>query len=180
LQAGEELLLRPGACTIVVEGIADAENMGSIVRNAAAFGAAALVSGGGSTSPFLRRSVRVSMGAIFSLPVRIEADLLRALTAWKQAGLRLVATTPRGGMPRVRDCFVQESSAPLALLFGSEGEGLSQEALELCDARFTIPMQRGIDSLNVAHTVALALYDWSLGKEARREEEARREDNSQS
>jgi tRNA G18 (ribose-2'-O)-methylase SpoU len=55
------------------------------------------------------------------------------------------------------------AGAPCALLFGSEGEGLSAEALALCDARFTIPMQRGIDSINVAQSVALALYDRSIG-----------------
>lgn len=162
-QAPDELFLRPGARTVAVEGIADAENMGSIVRNAAAFGADALLAGGGSCSPFLRRSVRVSMGAIFSLPVRLEEDFIVTLSAWKSKGLRLIATTPRGGCPRLRDCLDPGGSAPFAMLFGSEGEGLSPEALALCDARFSIPMQRGIDSINVAHTVALALYDLSLG-----------------
>ena len=142
-----------------LEGIANAENMGTAVRNCAAFGASSLVTGEDSTSPWLRRTVRVSMGTIFDLPSLRCEDLLVALRAFKRAfGLHVIGATPRGGESMIERCL-PDALAPVLLLFGSEGEGLTDEALRLCDARYSIPMYGSVDSLNVSTALAIALFD---------------------
>jgi tRNA G18 (ribose-2'-O)-methylase SpoU len=154
---------RPGAGAIpagarrlvVLEDLTDVDNLGAIARHAAAFGADALVLSPRCADPFYRKAIRVSLGAVFTLPiVRLARwpDDLRALHA---DGIQLVgavlepAATPlaRFGPP-----------ARAALLFGAEGPGLSPAARALCDHRVTIPMSPGADSLNVATAAAIFLY----------------------
>ncbi len=146
----------PPRLHVVVEGIADAENMGTIIRNCAAFGASTLVVGPDSSPPFLRRSVRVSMGTIFSLPVHECDDVVRFLLhARSQPGWKVVATTPRGGDTSIP----MDGVSDLCLVCGSEGEGLTEEAMQACPERFSIPMHLGVDSLNVATALAVSLYE---------------------
>jgi tRNA G18 (ribose-2'-O)-methylase SpoU len=139
---------------VAVEGIADAENMGVMLRACAGMGAASFIAGADSTSPWLRRSVRVSMGTVFGLPV-YRCDDVRATLGALQArhGWRIVGTVPRGGVPTL-----PAGDAPICLWFGSEGTGLSDEAIAMCDGLFTIPMHGDVDSLNVANAMAVALY----------------------
>jgi tRNA G18 (ribose-2'-O)-methylase SpoU len=148
-----------GGIHVAVEGIADAENMGMIVRNCAAFGTESLITGPDSSSPYMRRSVRVSMGAIFSLRTRRVPDLLEALRELRTScGWRIIGATPRGGVSSAESLLGTGDSAPLCLLFGSEGRGLSDRALSGCDALFSIPMRGAVDSLNVANALAVTLY----------------------
>jgi tRNA G18 (ribose-2'-O)-methylase SpoU len=142
---------------VALEGLADAENMGMILRNCAAFGVRSVIVGPDSTSPWMRRSVRVSLGNVFSLSVYRSENLFDTLRhCQKEFGWRIIGTTPRGGrnslQPRTGE------SEQLCLFFGSEASGLSDEALALCDALFTIPMRGGVDSINVANAVAVSLY----------------------
>lgn len=142
-----------GRVYVAVEGIADAENIGMIVRNCAAFGVSGLIVGSDSCSPYLRRAVRVSVGAVFSLPVFHSADILQSLRGAKaRHSWRIVATVPRGGENTL------PGDDPICLFFGSEGNGLTDDALGICDALFTIPIRDDIDSLNVANATAIALY----------------------
>ncbi|MDH7514384.1 MAG: RNA methyltransferase [Bacteroidota bacterium] len=145
---------------VALEGIADAENMGMIVRNCAAFGVESLVTGRDSTHPYLRRSIRVSMGTIFSLRTYRSSSLHETLRDLRdQHGWRVVGTVPQGGRTIVEECLSREGlAAPICLLFGGEGSGLSDEARTLCDAFFTIPMHGNVDSLNVANATAVILY----------------------
>ncbi len=139
---------------VAVEGIADAENMGVMLRACAGLGAASFIAGADSTSPWLRRSVRVSMGTVFDLPVHRCEDVCTTLAALRaRHGWRIVGTVPRGGVPAL-----PSGEAPVCLWFGSEGTGLSDEALAMCDGLFTIPMHGDVDSLNVANAMAVALY----------------------
>jgi tRNA G18 (ribose-2'-O)-methylase SpoU len=143
---------------VALEGLADAENMGMILRNAAAFGARSLLFGSDSTSPWLRRSVRVSLGNLFALRIHQAEDIHLALRRCREEfGWRIIGSTPRGGSPVIE--WKGEEAEHVCLLFGSEAEGLSDKALALCDAHFTIPMHRGVDSINVANAVAVALYE---------------------
>lgn len=145
------------AVYVALEAIADAENMGMILRNCAAFGVAGLIVGSDSASPYLRRSVRVSLGNVFSLRIHRSADLLESLQRCRsEFGWRVVGTTPRGG---VRRLVSPEPDRPLCLLFGSEAHGLTEGAASLCDELFTIPMRDDVDSINVANAVAVALYE---------------------
>lgn len=165
---------------VALEGLADAENMGMILRNAAAFGARGLIWGSDSTSPWLRRSVRVSLGNLFSLRIHRADSLHDTLRRCREGlGWCIVGTTPRGGDNHIvwdegpgkdeNTAAGAHAGSPgqepggraghLCLLFGSEAEGLSDEALALCDRHFTIPMHHGVDSINVANAVAVSLFE---------------------
>jgi tRNA G18 (ribose-2'-O)-methylase SpoU len=140
---------------VVLEDLTDVDNLGAIARHAAAFGADALVLSPRCADPFYRKAIRVSLGAVFGLPmVRLAhwPDDLRGLRA---DGVELVgAVIEPAATPLARF----EPPARAALLFGAEGPGLSPAARALCDHRVTIPMSAGADSLNVATAAAIFLY----------------------
>jgi tRNA G18 (ribose-2'-O)-methylase SpoU len=156
------------ALLVALEGIADAENMGMILRNCAAFGVYGVLVGRDSCSPWHRRSVRVSVGHMFRLRIRICDHLLKDVQRLRSSGgVQLIGAVPRGGSDRIsrKKDAEQRNCAPLCMLFGSEAHGLSAEAIALCDALFTIPMRHGVDSINVANASAVALYAASIASE---------------
>jgi tRNA G18 (ribose-2'-O)-methylase SpoU len=141
---------------IAADGLTSAENLGVLVRNGAAFGVQGLLVGETCSSPFLRRAVRSSMGAIFRLPA-VEVDsLVEALQVLRSHGVRCVAAHPHSGRKSV-------SESPLAsdccLVFGSEGSGISPSVLDACEEWVPIPMQNEVDSLNVSSAGAVFLYE---------------------
>jgi tRNA G18 (ribose-2'-O)-methylase SpoU len=154
---------RPGAGAIpagarrlvVLEDLTDVDNLGAIARHAAAFGADALVLSPRCADPFYRKAIRVSLGAVFTLPIVRLARWPDDLRALRADGIELVgAVLEPGATPLAR--FSPPTRA--ALLFGAEGPGLSPAARALCDHRVTIPMSPGADSLNVATAAAIFLY----------------------
>jgi len=148
-----------GSIHVALEGISDAENMGMILRNCAGFGTRAVITGPRSCSPYLRRSVRVSLGAVFNLTVHRAADLHETLAELKERhGWHLIGTSPRRGSNDMHG-WAERGLPPLCLVVGSEASGLSERALSLCPDLFTIPMEKGTDSLNVANALAVALYE---------------------
>jgi tRNA G18 (ribose-2'-O)-methylase SpoU len=149
------------ALLVVCEEISNLQNMGSMIRIAAAFGATALVLGPRCCDPYFRQSVRVSMGTIFSLPLVRSRDLMADLDALAAHGITRFAT--------VLDTDAEPLSkiAPVAraaLVFGSEARGLSAEAISRCDRRVTIPMHLGTASLNVAIAAAVFLYHFAANR----------------
>jgi tRNA G18 (ribose-2'-O)-methylase SpoU len=148
---------RTGAALLVaVEGVSNAENMGGLVRNCAAFGADGLLVGETSCSPYLRRAVRSSMGTIFKVPVLETTSLLGVARQLKGAGVRCVAAHPHTNQRRIGQV---DLSGAMCLVLGAEGAGLSQELLEACDEAVVIPMAQGVDSLNVGAAGAVFLYE---------------------
>jgi tRNA G18 (ribose-2'-O)-methylase SpoU len=147
----------PGAPLLVAaEHLASAENMGVLVRNCAALGAHALIVGETCASPFLRRAVRYSMGALFKLPILEPASLLDTLRNLRARGIACLAAHPRADhapLPRAN------LAGPCCLVLGTEGEGLSDDALSACDGAVAIPMANGVDSLNVSNAGAVLLYE---------------------
>ena len=141
-----------------VDGLTSAENLGVLVRNCAAFGVQALIVGETSSSPYLRRAVRGSMGTIFKLPLVETANLARTLREMSGRQIRCVAAHPhtdRKLLPEInltKDC---------CLVFGSEGFGISPDVLAACDEAVAIAMQTGVDSLNVGSAAAVFLYEVS-------------------
>lgn len=136
----------------VLEGINDHQNLGSIVRSGVALGVSAFVLDPTTADPFYRRCVRVSMGTVASVPfVRSEEwpETVEALDRWTR-----VALTPRGET----DLSQATKVAPVAILVGAEGPGLSEQVLGLAEVRARIPMRRDIDSLNVAHAAAIGFH----------------------
>ncbi len=157
---GTWLPKRPAAHSPVVfaPGIADASNLGAIVRCAAALGAGAVVAGAGGVSPYSRKAIRSSSGAVFRVPVVESAD---PLGDWRSLGpsWERVATTVGGGTVALGD--YRPTSRSVAVAFGSEGPGLPAAWTEACDHCLTIPMASGMDSLNVACTAAIVLHHLS-------------------
>ena len=146
------------ALALVVESVNDHENMGALFRNAAAFGAGAVLLAPSCCDPLYRRSVRVSLGNVLAVPfatVRPWPDCLDAITA---EGFTLVALTPAGGTSlddAARRCG--GAATKVAVMVGSEDQGLSDGALAAAGLRVRIPMAEGVDSLNVATAAAVAL-----------------------
>jgi tRNA G18 (ribose-2'-O)-methylase SpoU len=143
-----------------VDSLTSAENIGLLVRNCAAFGVQALIVGETSSSPFLRRAVRNSMGAIFQLPVvelksekRTLPDTLRELRA---QGIHCIAAHPH---TEKRILSQTDFAGNCCVVFGSEGNGLSAEVLAACDEAVAVPMANGVDSLNVGAAAAVFLYE---------------------
>jgi tRNA G18 (ribose-2'-O)-methylase SpoU len=160
LTVGELLARLPGARRLVVlERIANADNMGGIFRNAAAFGADAVVLGPGCCDPLYRKAIRVSMGAALRVPFCDAGDWGADLERLRAAGFTVAALVTDGG---AGDIALHASSFPpggrLALLAGSEGAGLTPEALARADLALRIPMAPGVDSLNVATATGIALH----------------------
>lgn len=141
---------------VAVDGLSSAENLGAVARNCAAFNVQALITGETSTSPFLRRAVRSSMGAIFHLPVIESDDLVDTLISLRALQIRCVAAHPHVSG---RTLAQTDLRSDCCLVFGSEGYGLAPGTLSVCDAAAAIPMPQTVDSLNVASAAAVFLYE---------------------
>lgn len=146
------------ALLVICPELANAENLGGLIRLSAGFGADALVLGERSADPFFRRSVRVSMGTVFRLPIVRSPDIRADLRRLRDAGVELIAT--------VLDADAEPLSAAsrpdrLGLLFGNEAQGLDRDVVGLCQRRVTIPMKLGTDSLNVAVAAGIFLYHFT-------------------
>jgi tRNA G18 (ribose-2'-O)-methylase SpoU len=152
-------VLEAARTVVVLEGVNDHENLGSIFRNAAGLGVDAVVFGPGCADPLYRRAVRVSMGHALLVPYA-RADVWPAdLYLLRDNGFRLLAMTPDPQARTLADAMPTVADDKLAILVGAEGPGLTEKAMRASDIRVRIPMSRGTDSLNVATAAALAFYE---------------------
>lgn len=138
------------------DGLSSAENLGALVRNCAAFGAQALIVGETCSSPFLRRAVRSSMGTIFQLPIIETQTLAGTLEQLRSREVRCVAAHPHA---EGRTLSQASLAGDCCIVFGSEGYGLSDAVLKVCDEAAAIPMSPVVDSLNVGSAAAVFLYE---------------------
>lgn len=141
----------------VLEGVGDHENLGALFRNAAALGVGGVLLGPGCSDPLYRRSVRVSMGNVLRVPFASLDRWVDGLKSLKEHGFRIAAMTPRADATPLRQ--LAAAGGKIALLLGSEGPGLTEEALAAADVAVRIPMADGVDSLNVATAAAVAFYE---------------------
>jgi len=158
----EEMLGRPGESqgnrpTIVVcPKITNTDNLGAMIRLCAGFGVTGMLLGEQCCDPFFRHSVRVSMGSVFVLPMirsgDYRSDLKRLRDEW---GFELAATVIS---PDAQPLAKAVRGNRLALLFGSEADGLDAADIAFCDRRICIPMRRGTDSINVAIAAGIFLH----------------------
>jgi tRNA G18 (ribose-2'-O)-methylase SpoU len=149
--------LPPGDWTLVVcAGIQDPENLGSILRTAGALGADGAVLAGGCADPYSRRVLRVSMGTVFRLPLAREADPAAVLERLAGGYDCQTWATVLDAEAEPLDTLARPSR--LAVLLGGEGHGLDAHLAANCQRRVTIPMQPGIDSLNVSVAAGIVLY----------------------
>ena len=143
---------------VVIEDVVNHTNLGAIFRTAAALGIDGVVISPQAADPLYRRSVRVSMGGVFTVPyARAESwpGVLSDLTA---AGFRTLALTPAPDAVAL-DAVTVAAPDRLAIVVGTEGEGLTCEVIAACDLAVQIPMNAGIDSLNVATAAGIAFWE---------------------
>lgn len=143
---------------VVLEDVVDHTNVGAIFRSAAALGFDGLLLSPRCADPLYRRSVKVSMGAVFSVPWTRLPDWYDALPELSRAGLTTVALTPDPRAADLSALAAELRGRRLALVVGSEGPGLSGRWQDAADVRVRIPMTAGVDSLNVAAATAVACY----------------------
>ncbi|MCL1834573.1 MAG: RNA methyltransferase [Oscillospiraceae bacterium] len=147
---------------VLLDGIQDPGNLGTIVRTAHAFGMQGVILTGNCADPYNPRAVRATMGAIFKQSI-FTADISH-LAAMKTEGLRFIGTSSGAQSGRGLNGLKPAGSGArgVAICIGSEGNGLSREVTELCDDVVSIPMAEGCESLNAA--VAAAILMWELRK----------------
>lgn len=157
----------------ILENVMNPTNVGAIFRSAAALHMEAVLLTPGCSDPLYRRASRVSMGTVFQVPwtfiqdeneIRCQREILwpkQAITELKQMGYKTAALALTDDSVSIDDPDLMQEER-LAVILGTEGDGLMQETMELCDYTVKIPMAQGVDSLNVAAASAVAF--WQLGK----------------
>ncbi|TFB97246.1 RNA methyltransferase [Cryobacterium sp. HLT2-28] len=150
-------LIRDARRIVILEDIVDHTNVGAIFRSVAGLGADAVLITPRCADPLYRRSVRVSMGTVLQVPWTRLPEWGEAAPLLHAAGFHLAALA-LSDVAVSLDRFAADPPERLALILGTEGDGLSALAISAADTVVTIPMLHGVDSLNVASASAVALY----------------------
>lgn len=150
-------VLEGATVVLILENIGDHTNVGAAFRAAAGLGADAVLVSPGGADPLYRRSVRVSMGTVFQVPWTRITDWDSAVADLHAAHFDIAALALRDDAVTL-DAYVADRPERVALVMGSEGDGLSRTVLDHADTVVTIPMSGGVDSLNVASAAAVALW----------------------
>ena len=152
-----EAVLAGARRVVVLEDVVDHTNVGSVFRSVAGIGADAVLVTPRCADPLYRRSVRVSMGTVLQVPWTRLPEWREAAPALHGAGFRIAALALADGAVSL-DELAADPPERLALVLGTEGDGLSRGALAVADTVVRIPMQHGVDSLNVAAAAAVAVW----------------------
>jgi len=148
-------LLRPyQPLVVVLSGIQDPGNLGTLLRSAEAFGASGVLLGEGTVSQFNSKAVRASAGSVFRVPT-VAVKVEEAIPRLRQGGLRLVATSSHGGTPADQ----ANLATPLAFFIGNEGSGLPRELMSHMDETVVVPHPGPVESLNAAVAASVLLYE---------------------
>ena len=162
------VLLQDASRVAVLENVMNPTNLGAIFRSAAALGMDAVLLTSAGSDPLYRRAVRVSMGTVFQVPWTYIGDAPgdwpeRGIARLRALGFRTAAMALRDDSVRLDDPRLA-AERKLAVVMGTEGDGLADATIAACDYTVRIPMHHGVDSLNVAAASAVAFYQ--LGKPA--------------
>ncbi|MFE4952303.1 TrmH family RNA methyltransferase [Leifsonia sp. NPDC056665] len=158
-------LLAGARRVVVLEDIVDHTNVGAIFRSVAGLGADAVLVSPRCADPLYRRSVRVSMGTVLQVPWTRIPEWDEAAPLLHEAGFEIAALALADDAVSL-DEYAARAPERAALVFGSEGDGLSRRALAAVDTVVTIPMLHGVDSLNVASASAVVLWTMRVGSQA--------------
>ena len=161
-----EDLCRNARRIAVLEQVVNPTNVGAIFRSAAALGMDAVLLTPGCSNPLYRRAIRVSMGTVFQIPWTFLGGRewgwpAQGLAGLGRLGFKTAAMALREDTVRIDDPELAAQER-LAVILGTEGDGLAEETIAACDYTVRIPMSHGVDSLNVAAASAVAF--WELGK----------------
>ncbi len=148
------------ALLVVLDGVGNPHNFGALLRSAAHFGAAGVILPAGSGLGLSGAACRVAEGGAEALPLAragADEDVPGRL---REAGFQVAATVPRDGA----DLYAEPLPARLALVFGAEGEGMSEALIHAADLRLTIPGSGAVESLNIAASAAVLFAEWYRGR----------------
>jgi tRNA G18 (ribose-2'-O)-methylase SpoU len=145
---------------VVLERLANADNVGGVFRSAAAFGASGVLLDPVSTDPLYRKAIRTSMGAALQVPFARAEPWPEALHDLRGLGFAVIAMTPAPAAPALREVVPAVAGRRVAIVLGHEGDGLTAGALAACELQARIPIGGDVDSLNVAAAAAIALYEF--------------------
>jgi len=151
-------LAGPPALVVVLVGVADPGNAGTVVRVADAAGAGAVLLAGETVDPHNGKAVRASTGSVFHLPLARGRDAAAVLAACRAAGLTLLAADGHGELNLHDPRTATVLAGPTAWIFGGEAHGLSAELAALADHRVRVPIHGRAESLNLATAAAVCLY----------------------
>ena len=166
-------VVRDARRIVVLENVMNPTNVGAIFRSAAALGMDAVLLTRGCSDPLYRRAIRVSMGTVFQIPwtfiqdnneMRCQREILwprQAITELREMGYKTAALALTDDSVGIDNPELMQEEK-LAIILGTEGEGLMDRTIEMCDYTVKIPMSHDVDSLNVAAASAVAF--WQLGK----------------
>ncbi|MBQ9058395.1 MAG: RNA methyltransferase [Atopobiaceae bacterium] len=174
-------VLKRAKSVVVLEEVSDTTNIGAIARNAAALGIDGFLLSPTSADPYARRAIRVSMGTMFQLKIARFNE-----KQWPQQAFDMLHEAGFSCYALALDEHAYELGSPelpyhekQALFFGSEGDGLTKEAVNACDYVVKIPMSRGVDSLNVAAASAVACWELVTRKSLEAERDLSRKGSEQ-
>ncbi|MDD3147665.1 MAG: RNA methyltransferase [Candidatus Riflebacteria bacterium] len=154
-----DFVLQKSSMILVFDRLQDPGNIGTIFRTAEAMGADLVVMLKGCCSPFNPKVIRAAMGSTFRLPFAAEIKQTALLALLKKHGITAICADMSGeNLPEFK--FPSRT----ALFFGQEGQGLNEEILQECNSRLAIPMQGQVESLNVATSAAICLYEWARNR----------------
>jgi tRNA G18 (ribose-2'-O)-methylase SpoU len=156
-----EALLPASQLVVVLERVVDADNVGSVFRSAEAFGVDTVLLSPGCCDPYYRKAIRTSSGSALVVPLAAAAPWPEALERLRAAGFVIAAATPHDKAVDI-GTFVSTAAARgrIAVIFGTEGQGLTTDALARADVRLRIPMRSSgaLDSLNIATATGIVLH----------------------
>lgn len=151
---GMEEVIKDARRVCIIDEVQNPTNVGAIIRSAAALGIDVVLLTKGSADPLYRRAIRVSMGNVFLIPW----TYIERVSDIKEHGFRTVAMALKDDSFSLEDNQLK-TIEKLAIVMGTEGEGLSDETIEACDYTVKIPMYNDVDSLNVAAASAVAFWE---------------------
>lgn len=140
---------------IVLDGISDVRNFGAIVRSAECIGAHAIVISEKGSARITPDAIKTSAGALHTFPICREKSIVKSVELLKESGLRIAASSENKG----NSLFKSDLKGPLAILLGSEDQGISRELMNLSDCTISIPLTGSISSLNVSVAAGIILYE---------------------
>ena len=146
---------------VVLAGLQDPGNLGTILRSAEAFGATGVVSLPGTVNPWNPKAVRASAGSVFRVPL-LAASERECFTHFREAGVKILAATVRAAQP----AGLVDMAGPVALLIGNEGSGVAEDLAVKTDGKITIPCPGPVESLNAAVAASVLLYEASRQRSA--------------
>lgn len=150
------------ALILVLAGIQDPGNLGTILRSAEAFGATGIVSLPGTVSAWNPKAVRASAGSVFRVPAVAVSERV-CIEKLREAGVQILGTTVRAAQP----AELIDMACPIALVIGNEGNGVADDLLAKSDAKITIPCPGDVESLNAAMAATVLLYEVARQRAAR-------------